>query len=557
MMSNQGKKKEIVYEIYVQSFQDSNNDGIGDLRGIIQRLDYLQKLGVTMLWLTPIYQSPMVDNGYDISDYQTINPIYGTIDDFDLLVQKAHRRGIGIMMDLVVNHTSDKHIWFKKSCQSANNEYSDFYIWQNPVNGGAPTNLGSVFGGSAWEYVSSRNQYYLHLFSKQQPDLNWRNPNLRNAIYNVMRFWINHGIDGFRMDSISLISKPKHFINMPLSHGVKYAPYYREIANGSQLHKYLHEMFDEVLKGKSILTVGETPHTSIEQAQKYLNHSYPELDMIFQFEHMHCDYGEYGRYSDVRFKLSDLKKSFNQWQNGLSWNSIYLGNHDQPRIVSRFGDEHIYREKSAKMLAMATLFQRGTPFIYQGDELGMTNCNFKSIDDYHDIETRNKYHELIENGMDKHQALKIIQIKSRDNGRTPMQWNDSKYAGFTTHKPWISVNKNFQKINEQCEEVDSESVLSFYQELIKLRKNNKILIDGDFEPISVNDSAIFAFMRKLGKQMIIVICSFVDKKVQYNLPNNFKVENSAKIIGNYALKNSKLKQTMYLEPYECDAFSID
>lgn len=555
MTSSRDKSKEIVYEIYVQSFQDSNGDGIGDLRGIIERLDYLHELGVTMLWLTPIYQSPMVDNGYDISDYKKINPTYGSMADFDLLVQEAHRRGIGIMMDLVVNHTSDKHEWFIKSCQSTDNKYSDYYIWRDPVNGGVPTNLGSVFGGSAWEYVPERNQYYLHLFAKQQPDLNWQNPELRQAIYNVMNFWIKHGIDGFRMDSISLIAKPVQFKNAPLKSGMEYTPYHEGIANGTQLHEYLHEMYTEVLDGNSLLTVGETPHTSLEQARRYLDPNHPELDMIFQFEHMHCDYGEYGRYSDVVFKLSDLKRSLNRWQTGLPWNSVYLGNHDQPRIVSRFGDEK-YREKSAKMLAMVVLFQRGTPFIYQGDELGMSNCNFNEISDYHDIETHNKYHELLESGVEERKAFEMIRAKSRDNGRTPMQWEDNREAGFTTQKPWIKVNSNFKTVNVQCESGDPKSILTFYRKLINLRKENEVLVDGDFTPLSVDDSAVFAFERKLKDRAVVVVCSFVAQKIRYILPSQFKGKNATKLIGNYASKNCKLKPIMYLEPYECLAFDI-
>lgn len=338
---NDWKKKAVVYEAYVQSFKDSNNDGIGDLQGLTEKLDYIKDLGANVIWLTPIFKSPLVDNGYDIADYEAINPIYGTMNDFDEMLKKAHQKGLKIVMDLVVNHTSDQHKWFQESKKSKDNEYSDYYIWRDPkADGSAPTNLGSAFGGSAWTYVPERKQYYLHLFAQQQPDLNWDNPKVRQDVYKMMRFWLDKGVDGFRMDSISFISKPKVFEDAPLEDHKEYGSYYYGSANGPHIHEYLQEMNREVLSKYDVISIGETPHTTAKEAELFVNPDRHELDMVFQFEHMHVDYGEYGRYSDVTFKMSDLRKSMTKWQNSLSWNSNYLGNHDQPRIVSRFGNDY-------------------------------------------------------------------------------------------------------------------------------------------------------------------------------------------------------------------------
>lgn len=550
---NDWKKKGVVYEIYVQSFNDTNDDGIGDIQGIIQKLDYLKELGVNILWLTPIFESPLVDNGYDISNYQSINNIYGTMDDVEELIKKSHDYNIKIVMDLVVNHTSDQHKWFQESKKSKDNKYSEYYIWRDPrPDGSAPTNHGSAFGGSAWEYVPERDQYYLHLFAKEQPDLNWDNKELRNEIYNMMSFWAEKGIDGFRMDSISFISKPQKFTNAPVVDNKEYGAYYYGIANGNNIHKYLKEMNERVLSKYDLITIGETPHTNTEEGSKFLDSS--ELDMIFQFEHMHVDYGKYGRYSDVSFKMSDLRESINHWQENLTWNSNYLGNHDQPRIVSRFGNDKKYREKSAKMLAMLTLFQRGTPFIYQGEEIGMTNVGFQSIDDMKDLEAHNTYDFLTRVGISSEKALDMVNRKTRDNSRTPMQWNTSKNAGFTDGQPWIRINDNYKNINVEKDLLNKDSIYKFYQKLISLRKSNDILINGDCKLLDLTDSDIITFTRNNNGEKILVICSFSDKRIKFDIPKEYKA--TKLLISNYDSADFEGDVTTYLEPYEGRAYII-
>lgn len=547
---NEWKKKSIVYEIYPQSFNDTNDDGIGDIKGIIEKLDYISKLGVNVLWLTPIFKSPLIDNGYDIADYEAINPIYGSMADFEQLLKLSHEKGLKLVMDLVVNHTSDQHKWFEESKKSKNNPYSDYYIWRDPKkDGSAPSNLGSAFGDSAWEYVAERNQYYLHLFAKQQPDLNWDNSALRKDIYRTMRFWLDKGVDGFRMDSISFISKPSVFTDAPILDNKAYGAYYFGSENGPHLHEYLKEMNREVLSKYAVLLIGETPHTTTEQAEKYIAPDRKEIDMVFQFEHMHVDYGEYGRYSDVTYKMSDLRSSFTKWQNNLSWNSNYLSNHDQPRIVSRFGNDTRYRVQSAEMLAMITILQKGTPFIYQGDEIGMTNVAFNSINEFKDLEAHNTYQFLIEKGIGPEKALEMVQRKSRDNSRTPMQWNTSVNAGFTKGKPWIKLNENYRKINVNADFTANNSIYSFYQKLLQLRNSSPITIDGKFELVSTTDSDIFAYTRKLNNRKLLVIGSFADHKVRYEVPKN-KFMAGTNILSNYADSAKQLPDTLYLRPYE-------
>lgn len=556
MTMNDWKKKGIVYEIYPQSFKDTNDDGIGDINGIIEKLDYIKNLGVNIIWLTPIFKSPLVDNGYDIADYEAINPIYGTMEDFDKLLRLCHEKGLKLVMDLVVNHNSDQSKWFQESKKSKDNEYSDYYLWQDPKeDGSAPSNLGSVFGGSAWEYVPERNQYYLHLFAKQQPDLNWRSKDMRQAIYKVMRFWLDKGVDGFRMDSISFISKQAEFKDVPLEDNKEYGSYYYGSSNGPKLHDYLQEMNREVMSKYDAITIGETPHTTAKQAEKYIDPSRKELDMVFQFEHMHVDYGEYGRYSDVTFKMSDLRNSFARWQNDLSWNSNYLSNHDQPRMVSRFGDDTKYRKESAKMLAMTTVLQKGTPFILQGDELGMTNVSFDSIDQFKDLESHNTYKFLMSKGVSAPKALEMIKRKSRDNSRTPMQWNDNKNAGFSNANPWIEVNTNYPKINVKDSLKDIDSIYHFYQNLLGLRNNSKVAIDGNFKLVGADDSDVFSYTRTLGDKSMLVIGSFSNKKIKFDIPENLVDNSYRKRLSNYVDSPEELSNTIYLRPYEGIVFS--
>lgn len=547
---NDWKKKAIVYEAYVQSFNDSDGDGIGDLPGLIEKLDYIKNLGANVIWLTPIFKSPLVDNGYDIADYEAINPIYGSMNDFKKLLQQAHERDLKIVMDLVVNHTSDQHKWFKESKKNRNNKYSDYYIWRDPKeDGSAPTNLCSAFGGSAWTYVPERNQYYLHLFAKQQPDLNWNNPQVRNDIYHMMKFWLDMGVDGFRMDSISFISKPSKFEDAPLEDNKEYGAYYYGSANGPHIHEYLREMNQKVLSKYDVISIGETPHTTAREARLFVEPDRHELDMVFQFEHMHVDYGEFGRYSDITFKMSDLRNSMTSWQNDLSWNSNYLGNHDQPRIVSRFGNDLKYRRESAKMLAMVSLLQKGTPFIFQGEEIGMTNLHIKNIDELKDLEAHNIYSFLKSKGISDKDALKMVNRKTRDNARTPMQWNKEQNAGFSSGNPWIEVNPNYLEINVKKDLQDPNSIYRFYQKLLKLRNNNQVLLDGNYDLITPEDSAIFAYTRSSDKDKVVIICSFVPYKVKYELPEDFVNKNKV-ILSNYDDREDMASNTIYLRPYE-------
>lgn len=550
MTMNDWKKKAVVYEVYVQSFNDSNGDGIGDLPGVIEKLDYIKDLGANTIWLTPIFKSPLVDNGYDIADYQEINPIYGTMSDFDELLDKAHQKGLKIVMDLVVNHTSDQHKWFQESKKSKDNSYSDYYIWRDPKeDGSAPTNQGSAFGGSAWTYVPERDQYYLHLFAEQQPDLNWDNPKLRKDIYKMMKFWLDKGVDGFRMDSISFISKPKVFKNAPLTDHKQYGAYYYGCANGPHIHEYLQEMNREVLSKYDVIAIGETPHTSPEEAELFVNPDRHELDMVFQFEHMHVDYGEYGRYSDVTFKMSDLRKSMTNWENELSWNSVYLGNHDQPRIVSRFGSDGKYRKQSAKMLAMLMILQSGTPFIFQGEEIGMTNLHIKSIDELKDLEAHNNYKFFLDKDIDDQTALMMVNRKTRDNARTPMQWNDDKNAGFSTGKPWIEVNSNYGDINVEKDLNDPDSIYKFYQKVIQLKESEEVFNNGRYELIDSDDSSIYAYNRTMNNDQALIICSFAPYKVKFDVPKEF-INKSRILLSNYNEDLNSIPSTIYLKPYE-------
>ncbi|WP_434786447.1 alpha-glucosidase [Lactobacillus iners] len=551
------KKKTIVYEVYIQSFKDSNNDGIGDINGLESKLDYIKELGANSIWITPIFKSPLVDNGYDIEDYESINPIYGTMSDFEKLLISAHKKNLKIILDLVVNHTSDKHKWFLESKKSKNNQYSDYYIWRDPKpDGTEPSNLGSAFGGSAWTYVAERKQYYLHLFSEQQPDLNWNNVKVRQSIYHMMKFWLDKGVDGFRMDSISLISKPEKFDNVPLENHQRYGAYYYNISNGPHIHEYLQEMNSEVLSKYNIITIGETPHTTPEEAKKYVDPYRNELDMVFQFEHMHVDYGKFGRYSDVMYKLNDLRCAMNKWQEKLSWNTNYLGNHDQPRIVSRFGNDDKYRIKSAKVLAMMYILQKGTPFIFEGEEIGMTNLHITNINELKDIEAHYNYNFFIDKHISPDKALEMVNRKTRDNARTPMQWNFDRNSGFSDVKPWFDVNSNYKSINVKKDLQSRDSIYRFYQKLLQLRKEDSIMIDGEFRPLYINDSEIYAFIRELSGHKKLIVCSLCAYNKKFEVPKN--VGNISKVIlSNYEKDININDRTIYLKPYEGVVVSLD
>lgn len=562
MNKNDWWKDAVVYQIYPQSFKDSNNDGIGDINGIREKIPYLKDLGVNVLWLNPIYESPMVDNGYDISDYYKIADCYGTMEDFENLLKEAHDAGIKIIMDLAVCASSIEHKWFKESKKSRDNKYSDYYIWKDPKeDGSAPNNWGSIFGsGSAWEYVEERGQYYLHLFAVEQPDLNWENPDLRNEVYENMEFWLKKGIDGFRLDSISLISKKQDFPDDPTIGENGYGSPYFGASNGPRVHEFLQEMYEKVLSKYDVMTVGEATRTPVDKALLYCQPERKELNMVFQFDHMHVDYGKFGRYSDLKFKLSDLKEAMFLWQkslNGVGWNSLYWDNHDQPRFVSRFGnDDSKYRKLSATMLATVLFFQQGTPFIYQGDEIGMTNVAFDSIDSYKDIEAHNMYLKFSNMGLSNDEIMSYIHNKSRDNARTPMQWNSNLFAGFSCVDPWIELNPNYSKINVENDMNSDFSIHDYYKKLIKYRKGNEIVRDGDFKEIGLEDSDIFSYTRTYKGKTLLVLGSFSDKKVCYNVPNNLQKFKRELVISNYDgnIEQNKDASTLYLRPYEALVF---
>ena len=562
MNKNDWWKDAVVYQIYPQSFKDSNNDGIGDINGIREKIPYLKDLGVNVLWLNPIYESPMVDNGYDISDYYKIADCYGTMEDFENLLKEAHDAGIKIIMDLAVCASSIEHKWFKESKKSRDNKYSDYYIWKDPKeDGSAPNNWGSIFGsGSAWEYVEERGQYYLHLFAVEQPDLNWENPDLRNEVYENMEFWLKKGIDGFRLDSISLISKKQDFPDDPTAGENGYGSPYFGASNGPRVHEFLQEMYEKVLSKYDVMTVGEATRTPVDKALLYCQPERKELNMVFQFDHMHVDYGKFGRYSDLKFKLSDLKEAMFLWQkslNGVGWNSLYWDNHDQPRFVSRFGnDDSKYRKLSATMLATVLFFQQGTPFIYQGDEIGMTNVAFDSIDSYKDIEAHNMYLKFSNMGLSNDEIMSYIHNKSRDNARTPMQWNSNLFAGFSCVDPWIELNPNYSKINVENDMNSDFSIHDYYKKLIKYRKGNEIVRDGDFKEIGLEDSDIFSYTRTYKGKTLLVLGSFSDKKVCYNIPNNLQKFRRELVISNYNgnIEQNKDASTLYLRPYEALVF---
>jgi len=526
-------KESVIYQIYPRSFCDSNGDGIGDLNGIRSKLDYLQKLGINVIWLSPIYKSPNDDNGYDISDYQDIMDDFGNMNDFDLLLKEAHEHGIKIVMDLVVNHTSDEHKWFVESRSSKDNPKRDYYIWREPKDGKEPNNWGSCFSGSAWEYDEKTGMYYLHCFSKKQPDLNWDNEKVRDEVFNMMTWWCEKGIDGFRMDVISMISKVPGLPDGKKTGDALYGDL-SNTTNGPRVHEYLQEMRKRVLSKYDLITVGECAGVTIEEAKKYANLDNSELNMVFQFEHTGLDYDERGKWTTKRFYLPDLKANLSKWQNeleGEAWNSLYWDNHDQPRIVSRLGDDS---PLSAKCIATVLHMMKGTPYIYQGEELGMTNYPFKSIDECRDIEILNAHKELVGGGrMSEEDLMDGIRAKGRDNARTPMQWDDTKEAGFTTGKPWIGVNPNYKIINAKAELEDKTSVFYYYQKLIQLRRNSQwsdIIVYGTYNLLDKEDENIFAYTRQLGDRKILVVCNVSANEVQYKL--DFDVEGKACLIRN-------------------------
>ena len=544
-------KESVVYQVYPRSFCDSNGDGIGDLNGITSKLDYLKELGIDVIWLSPVYQSPNDDGGYDISDYQAIMDEFGTMEDFDRLLAAAHERGIKIVMDLVVNHSSDEHKWFIESRKSVDNPYRDYYIWRPAKEDGSlPNNWGSCFSGPAWGYDKTTDMYYLHLFSKKQPDLNWENPVVRQEVYDMMNWWLEKGVDGFRMDVISLISKASGLPDYePESTG--YAAY-NAGANGPRVHEFLQEMREKALNNADTMTVGECAGVTLEEAKKYARSDGKELNMVFQFEHMEADFDEKtGKWTTKKLDLRVLKEILTRWQKGLediAWNSLYWENHDQPRSVSRFGnDSDQYREISAKMLATCVHMMQGTPYVYQGEELGMTNCPFNKLENLRDLESINAFHELTEQGkISEEDMLAAINYKGRDNARTPMQWDDSAYAGFSTAEPWIMVNPNYTKINAKDQVSREDSVFKYYQKLIRLRHNSDLIVYGTYDLILDDDKDIYAYTRTLGDEKLIVYCNFSENTREVELPEEFT--NGKIFISNY--DDAAVNEKITLRPYE-------
>lgn len=556
-MNEKWWKNAVVYQIYPRSFKDSNGDGIGDLEGIYEKLDYLAELGIDVIWMSPVYKSPNDDNGYDISDYQDIMDDFGTMDDFDRVLKKAHSLNIKIMMDLVVNHTSDEHKWFIESKKSKDNPYHDYYMWADPdKNGNPPNRWESCFSGSAWEYVESVGQFYLHSFSRKQPDLNWDNQKVREEVFKMMTWWCDKGIDGFRMDVISMISKYPGLPDGP-ENGNGYTG--NTSCDGPNIHKYLREMNEKVLSKYRLITVGECPGVNAEQAKKYANIDGSELDMIFQFEHVSgsalkpC---HHGKWDGEAMTMPELRANFTKWQKdleGCAWNSLFLSNHDQPRCVSRFGnDSEQYRELSAKMLATMTHFQKGTPYVYQGEELGMTNAYMENIADYRDIESLNAYKELTtKENIPAKTVMGYIKAVGRDNARTPMQWDASENGGFTSGTPWLQVNKNYKTINAAAQVNDPDSVFAYYKKLIALRHTNEVMVNGVYDVLIPDHPQIYAYTRTLGDKQLLVLCNDSDTNAAIPAELQEKIHAAKNIL----IQNYKDTDESTLRPYEAVVYA--
>ena len=548
--------KSTVYQIYPKSFNDTTGNGQGDINGIIEKLDYLKKLGVEVLWLTPMYKSPQADNGYDISDYYNIDENYGTMQDFEKLLEEAHKRGLKIVMDIVVNHSSTENEWFKKSEQE-DPEYRDFYIWKDAVNGKEPTNWQSKFGGNAWKYSEKRKQYYLHLFDVTQADLNWENENVRKKVYEMIRFWLNKGVDGFRLDVINLISKDQRFLNDDGS-DKRFVPDGRRFyTDGPKIHEYLKEMNREAFGSDELITVGEMSSTSLDNCVRYSNPSEKELSMVFSFHHLKVDYPNGEKWIKAPFNFIELKKIFSEWQkgmyNGNGWNATFWNNHDQPRALSRFGNDGKYHNESGKMLATVLHGLQGTPYIYQGEEFGMTNPYFDDINKYRDVESHNIYKIKEKEGLSNKEILDILMQKSRDNSRTPMQWNNSKNAGFTTGTPWIGIPDNYRKINAEAALNDENSIFYHYKKLINLRKNEELMVIGKYEDIDLENEKVYAYRRVGDNGELVIISNFYENPVEFNV-KGLNLNNAEVLLSNYKTEPEISEEKIFLKPYEAVIF---
>ena len=548
--------KSVVYQIYPKSFNDTTGSGQGDIKGITEKLDYLKKLGVEVLWLTPMYKSPQNDNGYDISDYYSIDESYGTMEDFEEMLREAHKRDIKIVMDIVVNHTSTENEWFKKS-EEVDPEYKDFYIWKDAVNGKEPTNWQSKFGGNAWKWSEKRKQYYLHLFDVTQADLNWENEKVRKKVYEMIKYWLNKGVDGFRFDVINLISKDQRFLNDDGS-DTRFVPDGRRFyTDGPKIHEYLKEIHKEAFGENELLTVGEMSSTSLENCVKYSNPQEKELSMAFSFHHLKVDYPNGEKWVKAPFDFVELKRILSKWQIGMyegnGWNATFWTNHDQPRALSRFGDDKNFHEKSGKMLATVLHGLQGTPYIYQGEEFGMTNPYFDKIEKYQDVESKNMYKILRDKGFSEEEVLDILMQKSRDNSRTPVQWNDTKNAGFTSGTPWIGIPENYKKINAENALKDNNSIFYHYQNLIQLRRTEELLITGRYEDIDLENKKVYAYKRVGENEELIVISNFYDEVTEFDV-KGLDLEKAFILLSNYVQSPEIKEDKIILKPYESIIF---
>lgn len=540
----------VAYQVYPRSFMDSNGDGIGDIQGIVQKLDYLADLGIDLIWISPIYQSPNDDNGYDISDYKAILADFGTMEDFDLLLEEVHRRGMRLIMDLVINHTSDEHHWFVESRSSKENPYRDYYIWREGENGKEPNNWESIFSGSAWQYDEQTGEYYLHVFSKKQPDLNWENPVVRNELYNMVNWWLDKGIDGFRVDAISHIKKREGFPDMPNPQNDKYVSSFDMHMNQPGIQEFLKELKEETFEKYDIVTVGEANGVDANHADEWVGNENGKFNMIFQFEHLDL----WAKDKNKGIDLPQLKETLTRWQkalDGSGWNALFMENHDQPRAISSWGDSVNYHQESAKAIATLYFLMQGTPFIYQGQEIGMTNVKFPSITDYDDVRMRNFYHYEREAGRPEEEIMEIIWQTSRDNSRTPMQWDDSKNAGFTEGTPWIGVNPNYKAINVEEAIKNPTSIFHYYKQLIQLRKENDVLIYGTYDLALQEHDRIFAYTRRLEDSLVLVLVNMFAEETAFNLDESLDISNAELLLSNYG---NLTENTM--QPYETRVYRI-
>lgn len=548
-------KEAVAYQIYPRSFMDSNGDGIGDLNGIILKLDYLKALGIDVIWVSPFYKSPNDDCGYDISDYKDIMDEFGTMEDFDRLLEEVHKRGMKLIADLVINHTSDEHPWFIESRSSVDNPKRDWYIWRDGVNGAEPNNWESIFSGSAWEFDEKTNQYYMHIFSKKQPDLNWENDEVRAALYEMVNWWLDKGIDGFRVDAISHIKKEEGLTDMPNPHGLKYVSSFDKHMNVEGIHPLLADLKANTFDKYDIMTVGEANGVKIEDAHLWVGEEEGKFNMVFQFEHLGLwkDNGDQG--TDVR----QLKKILTKWQKGLEgvgWNALYIENHDLARIVSTLGDDQNYWKESATSLGMMYFMMKGTPFIYQGQEIGMTNVQFDKVEDYQDVQSTGLYYSKLEQGMSHEDIMEIIWATARGNSRTPMQWNDGVNSGFTTGVPWLAVNPNYKKINVQAQEEDSDSILNFYKRMINLRKSDDVFMYGAYDLLFEDHPEIYAYTRTLGEKSVLILCNLTKKETLVNL-ESLSVSSEQLLLANVLVKEHESLSKLELKPFEARIYSLN